>query len=131
MSSVLLAGGGLFAFFGLALCDQNSSNIAFWDRPRVAIIRDHVYLEGGYMQTGVWDKGAWSNTENVVSTQGFLYNLSLHEPFDTTKANPAIFQSMNEGYINNYYLDGYMFADYDELYAYGYEFRCVNVSCRN
>ncbi|EXJ71228.1 uncharacterized protein A1O5_05034 [Cladophialophora psammophila CBS 110553] len=43
----------------------------------------------------------------------------MHEPFDTTKANPAIFQSINEGPISNYYLDGYMFADYDEFYAYG------------
>ncbi|OAP54494.1 hypothetical protein AYL99_10942 [Fonsecaea erecta] len=43
----------------------------------------------------------------------------MHDAFDTTKANPAIFQSINEGPISNYYLDGYMFADYDEFYAYG------------
>ena len=121
MSSILLARAWLFALFGLALCDHNSSNIAFWDRPRVAVVRDHVYLEGGYMQTGVWEKGAWADTQTAKSSHGFLYNLSLHVPFDMNKGSPAIFQSMDEGYINNFYMDGFMFADYDELYAYGYE----------
>ncbi|OAL30939.1 hypothetical protein AYO20_08524 [Fonsecaea nubica] len=119
MLSILHYGAWVLTLAGVVLCDHNSSNIGLWDRPRVALIRDNVYLEGGYMQTGVYTNGVWDSLESSTSSQGFLYKLSLHEPFDTTKANPAIFQSINEGPLSNYYLDGYMFADYDEFYAYG------------
>ncbi|KAJ9602122.1 hypothetical protein H2200_013482 [Cladophialophora chaetospira] len=119
MSVTLFACAWLLALVDLVSCDQNSSNIGFWDRPRAAIIRDHVYLEGGYMQTGVFESGVWSDLKITHSTDGFLYKLSLHESFDTTAANPAIFQSIDEGPVTNFYFDGFMFADYDELYAYG------------
>ncbi|KIX95117.1 uncharacterized protein Z520_09033 [Fonsecaea multimorphosa CBS 102226] len=119
MFSILQCSAWVFTLFSLVLCDHNSSNIGLWDRPRAALIRDHVYLEGGYMQTGVWSNGAWKSLASATSSEGFLYKLSMHDAFDTTKANPALFQSINEGPISNYYLDGYMFADYDEFYAYG------------
>ena len=119
MLSILFGSAWLLASVDLVLGDRNSSNIGFWDRPRAALIRDNVYLEGGYMQTGVFENGAWSDLEVTSSADGFLYKLSMHRPFDTTRANPAIFETVDEGPISNFYFDGYMFADYDELYAYG------------
>ncbi|KIW31241.1 uncharacterized protein PV07_02905 [Cladophialophora immunda] len=119
MLSLLQCSAWVLTLFGFAFCDHNSANIGLWDRPRAALIRDNVYLEGGYMQTGIYVNGTWNSLESSTSSEGFLYKLSMHDAFDTTKANPAVFQSINEGPISNYYLDGYMFADYDEFYAYG------------
>lgn len=99
--------------------DLTSEQIGTWDRPRAALIRDYVYLEGGKMQTGAWENGSWV-VKTVSITNGALFNLSLHRAFDLTEDGPsATFESILEPAVNNFYLDGYMFADYDEFYAWG------------
>ncbi|KIX01879.1 uncharacterized protein Z518_09606 [Rhinocladiella mackenziei CBS 650.93] len=83
-----------------------------WDRPRAALIRDHVYLEGGRIHHNL--------TDIVTSSDGFLFKLNLHRSFGISgDSPPAVFESIDEGPITNYYVDGFMFADYDEFYAYG------------
>jgi hypothetical protein len=109
----------LLSLVALASCDYTSKQIGSWDRPRASLIRDYVYLEGGKIQTGGWKDGAWGVT-TVTITQGALFNLSLHEAFGVYEDSaPAVFQSIPEAAVNNYYLDGYMFASYDEFYAWG------------
>ncbi|KAK5560134.1 hypothetical protein LTR46_001884 [Exophiala xenobiotica] len=109
----------LLSLVALASCDYTSEQIGSWDRPRASLIRDYVYLEGGKIQTGGWKDGAWDVT-TVTITQGALFNLSLHEAFGVYEDSaPAVFQSIPEAAVNNFYLDGYMFASYDEFYAWG------------
>lgn len=106
----------------LASCDYTAKQIAGWDRPRAALIRDYVYLEGGKIQTGAWNDntGQWVNPQTVSVTQGALFNLSLHEAFGVNEGDdPANFQSIPEAGVDNFYLDGFMFASYNEFYAWG------------
>ncbi len=119
MFSTLRSASWLLSLATLASCDYTSKQIGTWDRPRAALIRDYVYLEGGKIQTGAWKDGAW-DVATVTITQGALFNLSLHEAFGVYEDSPpAVFQAIPEAAVNNYYLDGYMFASYDEFYAWG------------
>ncbi|KIW36637.1 uncharacterized protein PV06_11149 [Exophiala oligosperma] len=104
------------------ICNFGSHEIAYWDRPRAALIRDNIYLEGGWMQTGTWKDGAWDleSLATVSPSYGMLFKLSLHNSFGTRAEDPpAWFEQIPEGGVKNYYLDGYMFADDDEFYAWG------------
>ena len=108
----------LYAASGV-ICDLTSEQIGTWDRPRAAVIRDYVYLEGGKMQTGSWEDGSW-NVSTVTITNGALFNLSLHRGFGLLDDSPpALFEPILEAAVDNFYLDGFMFADYDEFYAWG------------
>lgn len=102
----------------LITCDYNSSDICGWNRPRAALVRDYIYVEGGALSIG--ENGSCAKRATPSSSIGWLFNLSLHEPFDiSNQDNPASFESISEGAVTYFYLDGYMFADYDELYAWG------------
>lgn len=117
MQTPLLLWQCLLLVLPLAAGDYNSSQVCGWDRPRVAQVRDFIYIEGGWLQ--VAQDGNCSHATDAESSIGWLFNLSLHEPFDTSHDSPAQFQSISEGTQTNFYFDGYMFADYDELYAFG------------
>jgi hypothetical protein len=109
---------GILLLIPLVAGGYNSGEICAWDRPRAALIRDHVYLEGGWLQLG--ENGSCKTHSTAKSSIGFLFNLSLHEAFDISSPDtPALFESINEGTLTNFHFDGYMFADYDELYAWG------------
>lgn len=112
----------LLAFAALVSGNYTSSQVGTWDRPRAAIIRDHVYLEGGKLQTGTWNEteGTWDNIQTMTVSNGVLFNLNLHQPFNVSDPKaPALFVSMDETQVNNYFVDGAMFADYNEFYAWG------------
>lgn len=123
MSSLLKSGACLVAFLSLAVANFTANEIAYWNRPRGSVIRDHVYIEGGWIQTGNWTNGEWDtkslNTFNP--NNGLLFELDLHRPFDNSRdGSPAFFQTIPEYAVTNFYLDGYMFADYNEFYAWGF-----------
>ncbi|KIW15369.1 hypothetical protein PV08_05415 [Exophiala spinifera] len=122
MLLVLRYASWLLSLAVLASCDYTSKQIASWQRPRASLIRDYVYLEGGKIQTGSWDNQLqmWNTDDVVTTTQGALFNLSLHKPFGANEGDdPAVFQSIPEVAVNNFYVDGFMFASYDEFYAWG------------
>ena len=120
MSSILQYGAWVLALASLVAGNYTSHGISSWDRPRAAVIRDDVYVEGGWLQTGEWQDGAWGSVETVNPTVGMLFKLSLRQSFDMfADGTPARFESIVEGAIQNFYLDGYMFADYNEFYAWG------------
>lgn len=110
---------GILLLVPLVACDDyKSSDVCAWDRPRAALIRDHVYLEGGLLRLA--DNGSCKKSTNAKPTNGYLWSLNLHVPFDISlQDTPALFESIDEGPLKNPYRDGYMFADYDELYAWG------------
>ncbi|KAK5188130.1 hypothetical protein LTR92_011731, partial [Exophiala xenobiotica] len=112
----------LFLLPGLVISNVTSNEIAYWDRPRAALIRDNVYIEGGWMQTGTWKDGGWDidSLTTANSSNGMLFKLDMHSPFGiSTGQSPAMFESIPEDGVQNYYIDGYMFADYNEFYAWG------------
>ena len=121
MSSTLQYGAWLLSLASLVASNFTAPEIASWDRPRAAVIRDNVYIEGGWMQTGNWTNGAWNPRLTTVNpTDGMLFKLNLHRPFDISQhGTPALFETIPEYAVQNYYLDGHMFADYDEFYAWG------------
>jgi hypothetical protein len=120
MSPLLLCGASLLSLAGIVAANFTSPEIGFWDRPRAALIRDNVYVEGGWLQTGNWTNGEWKNLEAYNPTDGLLFKLSLNRTFDISRHDsPALFETIPEYSVQNFYLDGYMFADYDELYAWG------------
>jgi hypothetical protein len=113
----------LFLFLRFCSCDLNSLEIASWDRPRAALIRNDIFLEGGQITTGNWSGPtgsdlAWPTTDNVVDSN--IYRLSLNESFSLDGTNnPAQFHEVVGGYSAIPWFDGYMFADYDEFYTWG------------
>ena len=123
MSSILQYGAWLLPIVSLVAANFTAPEIAYWDRPRAAVIRDNVYIEGGLIKTGNWtDKGGWdkASLETYNPTDGLLFTLSLNRSFDiSSDSTPALFTTIPEYAIQNFYMDGFMFADYDELYAWG------------
>ena len=122
MSSLLLCGASLLSLVSVVAGNFTATEIAFWDRPRAAIIRDNVYIEGGWLQTGNFTNGSWDlkSLATFNPSDGLLFSLSLNQSFDiATDGTPALFETIPEYAVQNFYLDGYMFADYDEFYAWG------------
>ena len=107
----------LLAFFILSRAELSSWKIAQWDRPRAALIRDNIYLDGGWIMIGNWTDGKWADTTDYRKDS--ILKLNLHEPFDIKGATPAVFQTVEEGDPQVTWLDGWMFADWDEFYIYG------------
>ncbi|OCT52343.1 hypothetical protein CLCR_08082 [Cladophialophora carrionii] len=120
MSSILQHVAWLLPFVSLVVANFTSHEIASWNRPRAALIRDNVYIEGGWIQTGNWTNGEWDTKtlETVNPTDGQLFKLSMNQSFDIND-NPALFETIPEFAVQNFYMDGYMFADYNEFYAWG------------
>ncbi|KAI1618696.1 hypothetical protein EDD36DRAFT_39575 [Exophiala viscosa] len=110
----------LFALAVLVRCNYTSLQIGMWDRPRAAIIRYYVYLEGGQLQTGIWNETSASWDGIATIQKGALFSLNLNQSFNVNDDNsPALFVSMDETQVTDFYVDGAMFADYDEFYAWG------------
>ena len=119
MLSISQLCAGLFPLISLVSCDLTSRQIASWDRPRAALIRDDFYLEGGLINNGSYKGGKWQWSA-FKSSEGLLFKLSMNKSFGISwDSPPAVFESINEGPVDNFYMDGFMFADYDEFYAYG------------
>src|SRR5690348_10291554 len=114
MSSILQCGAWLLSLISLVAGNFTAHEIASWNRPRAALIRDNVYVEGGWMQTGNWSKEGWDvkSLQTVNPTEGMLFQLSMNRTFDINDT-PARFDSIPEYAVQNFYMDGYMFADYD------------------
>ncbi|KAL2002901.1 hypothetical protein VTN02DRAFT_5618 [Thermoascus thermophilus] len=100
-----------------------------WEQPRVNIIRDTIYLDGGYLwwqlgksdgQYGIPESGGLDNPN------GNVYELSLRLPFDTKSTNlTALFTQLSQtGTLASNGLapghrDGVMFANDGEYIVYG------------
>jgi len=107
----------LLAFVDGASCQNSnytSTQLAGWDRPRGSQIRYDVSLDGGrllYPST---------STDAKLPTTGTLFKLSLNSSFDVhDPSSPALFEYVGYNTPVAPRLDGFMFADYYELYAWG------------
>ncbi|KAL4767762.1 hypothetical protein BDW60DRAFT_199269 [Aspergillus nidulans var. acristatus] len=109
----------------LDFLNQINSSICTWGQLRAAIIRDTVYLDGGYL---VYQRGFSSGQAQVDATnnaEGLLYTLDLSQSFNTENDNlTALFDTFAKaggigGNIAPTYRDGVMFANDNMFYLYG------------
>jgi Kelch motif len=85
-----------------------------WSGLRAAIVRDALYVNGGFMTTIVEVNGPSPFGGNV-------YALNLSRSFSTSNNDfSALFTMLSGSNITAVYMDGIMFANNDELYLYGY-----------
>lgn len=108
----------LIAIIDLSRSDLTSREIASWDRPRAALIRNNIYLHGGIIQNGSFIDGDWAESSSYLDTA--LFKLSLNDSFDISGDTPARFESIWKNNGGTLWLDGFMVADDDEFYTYGY-----------
>ncbi|ETN46419.1 uncharacterized protein HMPREF1541_00603 [Cyphellophora europaea CBS 101466] len=106
----------------LSIYNLTSPEIAAWDKPRGALIRHDIFLEGGFLQKATtWSDSddAWDPAPRTVDDMS-LFKLSLNRSFDINDDKaPALFEGLEGNTIGTEWLDGYMFHDDDEFYAYG------------
>ncbi|KAH8586853.1 hypothetical protein B0O99DRAFT_585342 [Bisporella sp. PMI_857] len=106
---------------------QVNSTMCYWTTPRAAVIRDTVYLDGGYLwwQPGLAD-GSIGSLIGDGNPLGLVYTLNFSTPFKTSDNISAILGKISKaaggGNANNLgpnYVDGGMFANDYEWFTYG------------
>ncbi|KAK3307584.1 uncharacterized protein B0T15DRAFT_574343 [Chaetomium strumarium] len=105
------------------LPDQVNTRICQWRQLRAAVLRDTVYLDGGYL---LWQPGFTDgSTGNAVSDDnplGLIYTLNLSTPFNTTQNISAILGTLEKGAGANLapnYQDGALLGNNEEFFLYG------------
>ncbi|KAL3428465.1 kelch repeat protein [Phlyctema vagabunda] len=106
---------------------QVNSTLCTWETPRAAVIRDTLYIDGGYLmwRPGFSD-GTYGNPIADDNPLGIVYLLSFNNSFTTSENISQVFgrssKAPDGGAANNVapqYIDGGMFADDFEWYTYG------------
>jgi hypothetical protein len=88
--------------------------ICEWTGLRAAIVRDALYVNGGFLATTIEIPGS-------AAFDGGVYALNLSRSFNTSSNDfSALFTMLVGSNIIGNYVDGTMFANNDELYLYGY-----------
>lgn len=100
-------------------------SIVGWASPRVALIRDSIYIEGGTRYIGEYYENGTINTASYAYTDtgpyGTLYKLNLTRPFNATNATDAFEYMVPTQYDPGAPLmvDGAIFASEYGFYTYG------------
>ncbi|KAI9851073.1 MAG: hypothetical protein M1838_004505 [Thelocarpon superellum] len=104
--------------------NQQNQTLCWWEQPRSAIIRDTLYIDGGYM--GYLPGFANGSVGAPIQPEDgqFLYALNFTTPFTTSQNASDVLQTINKtsGAANNLapnFYDGTLFANDDEFYEYG------------
>ncbi|KAH7363564.1 hypothetical protein B0T11DRAFT_94760 [Plectosphaerella cucumerina] len=108
--------------------NQVNASICLWAQPRGAVIRDTVYLDGGflYWRQGL-SNGEYGAPEQQENPLGLMYTLNFSRPFQTSDNLTALLEPMSKarggvGNTNNdapNYYDGAMLANDAQLSLYG------------
>ncbi|KAI9890298.1 MAG: hypothetical protein M1814_004334 [Vezdaea aestivalis] len=111
--------------FALALASpwkrDGGNSMCLWKHPRVAIIRDTLYVDGGFL----YNKNTTSDyPQTAVIPSGQVYTINFTRAFSLAADSASIFQvrSSTNGPANNIfpnYYDGFMFANNEEYILYG------------
>ncbi|KAI9799472.1 MAG: hypothetical protein M1833_003994 [Piccolia ochrophora] len=98
--------------------------MCWWQLPRAAVIRDTLYLDGGYIGYLPGFADGSSGAPEQPQDEEFLYSINFTQPFRTSQNASDIFRRVDKtaGAANNLapnYIDGAMFANDNEFYLYG------------
>lgn len=110
---------------GFDWANQVNVSICSWAQFRANVIRDTIYLDGGFL----WSQRGLSNGQppstQTEDTGSVIYTLNLGQPFGPATNLTGLFKTMPKysahttDNITRTYYDGVMFANYDELILYG------------
>lgn len=107
--------------------NQVNATMCNWQQPRAALVKDTVYIDGGYL----WWTPGLSTGEYGVPTQdgnplGLVYTLNFSTPFNTSDNTSEILGTLSKapsgGAANNFapnYFDGAMLGNDHEWFLYG------------
>ncbi|KAK0118301.1 hypothetical protein ONS95_012595 [Cadophora gregata] len=115
---------------------QVNTTMCQWESPRAAVVRDTLYIDGGYLwwKPGLSD-GSYGAVVSDGNPLGLVYMLNFSTPFNTsTNFNlTGIFTTLSKasggGAANNIgpqYYDGAMFANDYEWFTYGGKLRTTD-----
>ncbi|KAH8681017.1 hypothetical protein BX600DRAFT_9398 [Xylariales sp. PMI_506] len=106
---------------------QVNATMCLWQNPRAAVVRDTVYIDGGYLWwvPGLED-GSFGGPTQDGNPLGLIYLLNFSQPFDSTTNYSSILgvlPKVSSGTAANNlapnYFDGGMLANDDEFFTYG------------
>ncbi|RDW72938.1 hypothetical protein BP6252_06845 [Coleophoma cylindrospora] len=108
---------------------QNQANATMcqWQLPRVGVIRDTAYIDGGFLY---WQPGFTDGTAGAPTSDGnplgLVYTLNFSTPFNTSSNMSQILKTIskapNGAAANNIgpqFYDGAMLANDNEFFTYG------------
>ncbi|KAG0649494.1 Kelch repeat-containing [Hyphodiscus hymeniophilus] len=108
--------------------DEVNTTMCYWQNPRAGVIRDTLYLDGGYLwwNPGLAD-GSYAGPTADGNPLGDVYLLNFSTPFNTSQNISEILGTISKasggsGDANNIgpqYVDGTMFANDFEWFTYG------------
>ncbi|KAH6705827.1 hypothetical protein EV126DRAFT_379464 [Verticillium dahliae] len=108
--------------------NQVNASMCLWAQPRGAVIRDTVYLDGGFLY---WSQGLsngqYGPPEQQENPLGLMYTLNFSQPFQSSDNFTALFGTISKarggvGNTNNdapNYYDGAMLVNSAQLSLYG------------
>ncbi|RVX74682.1 hypothetical protein B0A52_01809 [Exophiala mesophila] len=121
-----LVGYSLLALWvSLTNADDITRRLCMWTQPRVGVVRDVVYLDGGWQQYCMWDGSAWVRDTQINGPdhiQGLLYTMDFNRTFKADANFTDLFEDLHAtGGVNDNppFMSGYLFADDYEFYTYG------------
>ncbi|CAJ2514261.1 Uu.00g023800.m01.CDS01 [Anthostomella pinea] len=107
--------------------NQVNATMCTWSALRVAVLKDTVYMDGGYIfwLPGMAD-GTYGSPMQDGNPLGLIYTLNFSTPFNTSTNVSLILQTLskapNGGAANNFapnYYDGALLGNSDEIFLYG------------
>ncbi|PNH39607.1 hypothetical protein VD0002_g10154, partial [Verticillium dahliae] len=120
--------GVVFAQFEGWAENQINASICLWAQARGAVIRDKVYLDGGfqYWRQGL-SNGQYGAPEQQENPLGLMYYLNFSRPFRSSDNLTSLFGTISKarggtGNVNNdapNYYDGAMLVNDAQLSLYG------------
>jgi len=114
----------LCIFFSLLLLQPvglSSAEFAGWFYPRVDMVRDSIYIEGGFRTEGEFVDGSWENVLTDLPAGGMLYRLNLTSSISGSNATARLEHITKTLQPQPpIFISGALFANDYGFYTYGY-----------
>ncbi|KAF3766795.1 hypothetical protein M406DRAFT_287728 [Cryphonectria parasitica EP155] len=122
LSLSLLAGLApiVVAQLGGWVANEVNTTMCTWQGLRAAVIRDSVYMDGGYIywRPGLAD-GSYGSAIQDHDQPGISLMLNFSIPFNISQNISALFEEPDRTSLKPLYYDGAMLASYDDYWLYG------------
>lgn len=115
----------LFLWVAFTNADEATRRLCMWTQPRAGVVRDVLYLDGGWQQYCMWDGTAWVRDTQINGPdhiQGLLYTMDFNRTLKADANFTDLFEDLHAtGGVNDNppFMSGHMFADDYEFYTYG------------